>query len=190
MGHRFRPENIERLDNPERRKMLPPDQILSSLQVEMSHVIADIGCGIGYFTIPVAKQTRELVYAIDVEPQMLTHLQNRMEEANVHNITTLQGNAESVPLQNESVDRIICSLILHEVDDLDRAIQEMKRVLRKKGKILIIEWEKKETQAGPPLSHRIAASDLLSKLDEFGWDCRASKPNSDQYLLIADLRQE
>lgn len=190
MGHRFRPEHVEKLDNPERRRLLPPLQILAGLQIGESHVVADIGCGIGYFTIPAAKQTQENVYAVDIEQKMLEYLGNRIQPEGIKNITAMQGSAESLPLPSCSVDRMIYSLILHEVDDLKATLREMKRILRKDGRVLMIEWEKKETQSGPPVEHRIAATDLLDKLEEAGFDCRATKPNSDQYAIIADLSCE
>ncbi len=186
VGHRFHPDHIEKLDNPERKKLLSPELLLTNVQLEESKVVADIGCGTGFFTIPAAKLTNHQVYAIDVEPKMLAHVQERALKHNLQNILPLQGCIESIPLPDSSVDILICSLVLHEADDLEQSLRELRRVCRTNGRLLIIEWERKEAGEGPPIAERIALSDLLDKLEFLNWDCRASKPNLDQYCIIAD----
>lgn len=72
---RFNPENMSRLDNPERRKKFPPEKLLELLQIDKKDNILDLGAGIGYFTIPAAQMTDGSVFALDIEPKMLEEIQ-------------------------------------------------------------------------------------------------------------------
>ena len=186
LGHRFDPKHVERLDNPERRKMLPPDDILAHLAIESTSVVADIGCGPGYFTIPAARMTEATVYGVDVSTEMLRILDERTTQQGLTNISTLESKAEHVALPDHSVDRLICSLVLHEVDDLLQTLKEFKRILHPNGKVLFLEWEKKSMEVGPPLHERIEAEELLRLVKLAGFRCEASSPNPFQYMLTGD----
>jgi len=187
MGHRFDPKHVERLTSSDRRKMLPPEKLLAELDIQTSCIVADIGCGPGYFTLPAARMTKQTVYGVDVSPEMLVFLKQRAQDEGIQNISLVESSAEHIELDDESVDRILCSLVLHEVDDLHQVFREFKRILRPQGKMLLIEWTKKQTDSGPPIHERIAAEDLNDTLSEFGWSARHIQPNSDQYALLVEV---
>jgi len=187
MGHRFDPKFIERLNSPERRKMLPPERLLAELGIDSISIVADIGCGPGYFTLPVARMTQQTVYGVDVSAEMLSFMMEKAEAEGLGNISVVESPAEHIGLPDESVDRILCSLVLHEVDDLNQVFCEFKRILRPHGKMLLIEWEKEQTDSGPPVNERIAAEELKNKLIEFGWSGRRIQPNKDQYAFLIEM---
>lgn len=187
-GHRFNPEHAQKLDSPERRELLPPQKILEDFGLESSDVVLDMGAGTGYFTLPAAGMT-ERVIALDVEPRMLALLEKRLQDQNVTNVELREGKIEEIPVEDGSVDKVIASFILHETDDLDQVIQEMKRVIKPGGKTLIIEWEKKETDQGPPLAHRLDIKDLKQQLEAHQVTIEKSiQENGKHYLLHAAVR--
>ncbi|UOF92407.1 class I SAM-dependent methyltransferase [Fodinisporobacter ferrooxydans] len=186
MGHRFNPKHVHKLTSPERQKLLPPEEILQSLEIGLQDDIADIGCGPGYFAIPAARMTRGTVYGVDVEPEMLRILQDNMREADISNIQTVESDMEHIQLPDHCVNKLLCSFVLHEVGDMDQAIREFQRILRPNGKILVIEWEKKEMESGPPLEERLEASELEQKLQAFDFQTRLVRPNDKQYMIIAE----
>ena len=73
MSHKFDAKNKHKLDNETRRKMLPPEQTLLSLGLKEGDIMADIGCGIGYFAVPASKIVGKSgkVFAMDILPEML-----------------------------------------------------------------------------------------------------------------------
>lgn len=73
MKKTFDVKNMHKLDNPKRRELLPPDQTLRKLGIKEGEIIADIGCGIGYFTLPASKMVGEKgkIYAMDISAEML-----------------------------------------------------------------------------------------------------------------------
>jgi len=183
---RFNPEHMKKLDNPERRKLLPPHKLLELLEIQDNDILIDLGAGTGYFTIPAASLTRNKVYALDVEPQMLQYLGKRVKEQKLDNVELIEGAIERIPLAGQIADHVIASFVLHEVEPLEKGLQEMGRVLKPGGKVLCIEWEKKQTVQGPPLHHRIQSNELAKAFDENGLLVeKLTYPSDQHYLMVA-----
>lgn len=184
---RFNPAHLDRLLSEERRKSLPPESMLAELDIQHMHTVADIGCGPGYFTLPAAQMTKANVYGVDVSPEMLAYLMGRAKAEGVQNISAVESSAERINLPDQSVDRLLCSFVLHEVDDVSRVFGEFRRILKSGGKMLILEWEKRDTGSGPPVHERIDAQTLSEQLKAIGWEDRHIQPNPDQYAFLVDV---
>lgn len=187
MTHRFDPKKVNKLDNPERRKLLPPEEILAPLGIGGRDDVADIGAGPGFFAIPAARMTQGTVYGVDVEPQMLEYLREKAAEAGAANVKPVQSDAESIDLPDASVDKAICAFVLHEVADLQKGLAEIKRILRPDGRLLVLEWEKKETESGPPVEERLDAAELQPAIKSFGFKTRVLRPNPNHYMILGEI---
>lgn len=183
---RFNPEHMAKLESPERKAANPPEPLLDKLNLRDSLSLLDLGAGTGYFTLPAAERTSGTVYALDIEPRMLDIILSKAEERELNHIQTLQGQLENIPLEKESVDRVLASLVLHEAETVDQAVAEMYRVLKSGGICLCLEWEKKETPQGPPLHHRISADALKQSMERHGFSIiEVIRPTDAQYAVIA-----
>lgn len=178
----YDPTLIARLDSPERRKKLPPEELLKLLELKGSEDILDVGAGGGYFTFPASERTTGAVYALDAHSEMLGILKSRIEEHNAANIEVIQGAAEHIPLEGEKVDMVICSLILHIAEPHEQGIKEIQRVLKKGGKALCIEWEYPESE--PPVDHRISSSDMARMAEKHGFKVLSRQPWSEAYYSM------
>ncbi|MGA8942827.1 MAG: class I SAM-dependent methyltransferase [Thermoactinomyces sp.] len=188
-NHRFDPAKVYKLDNPERRKAFPPKKILSLLQIKQDDVVLDLGAGPGYFTLPAASLTTGKVIALDAEPKMLEILKQKTDQHSLNNVELVKGTIEDIPLENNQVDRIIASLVLHEVDALSRAIQEIYRVLKPGGYLLCLEWEKKAAEQEPPRRPRIHSDKMKKILEENGFQLlQFSFPTKQHYMMIAQKK--
>lgn len=185
-NHRFDPAKMNKLDNPERRKVFPPEKILSLLQIKKDDVVLDLGAGPGYFTLPAASLTTGKVFALDVEPKMLEVLKQKTDQHSLDNVHLLKGTIEDIPMGNNQADRIIASLVLHEVDFLSGAIQEIHRVLKPGGRLLCLEWEKKSAEQGPSQRSRIHSDEMKKTLVDNGFHIvQFSSPTEQHYMIIA-----
>lgn len=146
---------MKNLDMPERKEALPPEKILQLLQVQENDDLLDLGAGTGFFSIPASKITKGMVYALDIEQEMLNELQLRIEQEAIYNIRLIEGSIEDIPLSDGSIDGVIASLVLHYVHPVSKALAEVQRVLKPGGSLLCFEWETKESPLGPPLHQRI-----------------------------------
>ena len=95
----------DRLDDPERLLWLPPAMVIGALGVQPGDVIADIGAGTGYFSLPLAKAVGPLglVYAIDCQAEMLGRLQLKLDTGGISNIRAINADADSTGLPDASV---------------------------------------------------------------------------------------
>jgi ubiquinone/menaquinone biosynthesis C-methylase UbiE len=170
MAHKFDPANINRLDNEWRRQNLPPLPTLEKLGLSSTDIVSDIGCGIGYFTIPAAGMldSENKVYALDTSDQMLEEVKKRMSAAGVSNIVTIKTSEYDLKLPDESVTFALMVNVLHEIEDKAQFITEVRRILKAEGKIAIIEWEKENMEMGPPKDHRIGKDETAALLRSFG----------------------
>ena len=170
MTHKFDPLNINRLDNEWRRQNIPPISTLEKLSLSSTDIVADIGCGIGYFTIPAARmvESENKVYALDTSDIMLEEVKKRMSAAGVLNIIAIKTSEYDLKLPNESVTFALIVNVLHEIEDKVQFITEVRRILKPEGKIAIIEWEKENMEMGPPKEDRIGKDETAALLRSFG----------------------
>ncbi len=146
---------------------LYPDKIIEEFEVQKGMKIADFGCGAGYFSISLAKTVEEKgkVYAIDVLETALESIKNKAKAEGLFNVETVRANlevAEGSKLENDSMDMVLLSNILFQSPEKQDIIKEAKRVIKEKGKIVIVEWESNQFM-GPP-EKLIVNKDLIKKM--------------------------
>ena len=159
MTHKFDVNNRHKLDNEKRRAALPPHETLIRLGYKEGADLADIGCGIGYFTIPAAKigGNSAKIFAVDVSQIMLQEVENRANEASINNIITIKS------------DEYKFNLVLHEIDEKEMFIKEATEALKSAGTIALIEWQMVENGNGPPLGERISFESMTELLSKSGY---------------------
>ncbi len=153
MSHIFDQNKFKKLDSPARRKALPPHAVINHLALTPNMTIADVGCGIGYFTFPFAKIVKQ-IYAIDISSIMINELDKRITTES--NITTTVGNFQSV-LDKGSMDLFFTATVIHELDNLDEFTRSAIDTLKTGGRLATLDFEKKESDFGPPIDKRISS---------------------------------
>ncbi len=138
-----------------------PDKIVEELGIKSGITVADFGCGAGYFTIPFAQKVKNTgkVYAVDVLSSALESVAGRAKLNGLANIETVRANVEIVggsKLQDKSVDLVMLANILFQCADHDSVMQESKRVLKKGGKIVILDWIPRKVFLGPKFEHSLS----------------------------------
>lgn len=146
-----------------------PIKIIKSVGVKAGDNVADFGCGPGYFSIPIAEVIGEEgeVYAFDVLPSALEALKSQSTIRGIDNIKTRRVNLEkqqSSKLGDESVDWVILKNILFQNKKKKAILKEAYRILRKKGKILVMEWNE-NLSLGPSQEMRIDRQKLIEIID-------------------------
>ena len=129
---------------------LDPQKALKELKLKKDLIAADFGCGSGGWVLPLAKILEDgKVYAIDILEEPLSALRSKMKTFKVFNIEPIKADVEkSSKLFDNSCDLVLITNLLFEVDDKKKTMEEGKRVLKKRGKLLIVDW-KKEASLGP-----------------------------------------
>jgi len=139
---------------------LNPQEVLSELKIEGQMIAADFGSGSGGWAIPLAKRLKfGKVYAIDILEEPLSALKSKAEIQRVYNIETINSNVEKgVKIPDLSCDLVLLTNLLFQVEDKKRVLTEAKRVLKKEGKILVVDWFPQAPQG--PKEGRISAKEV------------------------------
>ena len=133
-------------DNPMRKLIHDPRQILEPY-VKTGDIALDVGCGMGYFTLELARLVKPqgpmseggTVIAADLQPQMLAGLRQRAERAGLlGRIRLLQGKPDGIGLDCP-LDFALAFWMLHEVREPEGFLQELHTALKPSGTLLIVE---------------------------------------------------
>ncbi len=174
------------LDSKQRERLIPPEVLVSQMPIQNNHTLLDVGAGSGFFTIPMAERTSNKVYAMDPDKRMLSVIEAKAKEKGLNNIESLPETIENLSLQNNSVDFVMASLILHEVKSLTLALTKIFEVLTTGGHLLCLEYEKDDLIIeGPPMSIRIKSEELEKILLTIGFNIvKQTKINDAIYTIL------
>ncbi|KPJ56743.1 hypothetical protein AMJ49_03970 [Parcubacteria bacterium DG_74_2] len=149
---------------------LNPNKILNELELRKDMIAADFGCGTGGWAIPLAKRLEEgKVFALDIQEEMLSALKSHSQLEKIYNIETRicdleRENGSGLP--ENSLDLTLLTNLLFQVEDKKVILKEIKRILKKGGKVLIIDWETGASFG--PKQGRISAKEVKKIAAEIG----------------------
>lgn len=142
--------------------------------MELNHNVVDVvefGCGYGTFTIPAAKTVKGIVYAIDIEEEMIKRVAERANEEKLNNIKMMLRDFvnEGSGLEDKSVDYAMLFNILH-AEKPEALLKEAYRILKPEGKLGVIHWNyDPETPRGPPMTIRPRPEQCIEWAIEVGF---------------------
>lgn len=152
-----------------------PKSVIRSLPDAPKGVVADFGCGAGYFTVEFSKAVGDegSVIAIDVLPSALDAMQSRIKTEGLRNVTVKRANLERANgsgLAPASIDWIIAKDILFQNAKKDILIGEIARVLRPGGRAIVMEWNPEAAGGiGPDVELRVSRDELKGMLRSSGF---------------------
>jgi predicted methyltransferase len=182
---------IASLDDPARDAYQKPDEVLKALALRPGEVVADIGAGSGYFALRFARAVGETgrVYAVDVSPDMVRHLNRRLRDAGVRNVVPVLSDPDDPLLPDASVDRFVIVNTWHHVENQPKYLALLKKMLRPGGQVVHIDFHKRDLPVGPPVGMKIAREDLVKQMETAGFRLSAEHgflPH--QYFLVFSVR--
>lgn len=178
-------EVVRLLLSPERAETSDPLVILSFCPLTVHDIVAEIGCGPGYFTIPLAKALAYgKVLAVDLDDYMLAACRDRVAKARMGNVEILQCSEFEFPIEASSVDGAFLAFVIHASPDKVRFLTAVRELIQPKGWCSVIEWYRKETAMEPPLERRIDPGDLEFVARDAGFRTMGWRDlNGDNYMM-------
>ena len=157
-----------RLLTPVRKLIEPPKKILSWMDVKPGMNVADIGCGPGYLTIPLAEMVgpQGKVYAIEIDEAASRYLREKAERLGLSNVEVRVLDAsfmEDVP--NNSVDLAVMLHSLHHFNNMTDALKEAYRIIKPGGKLAIIDPIRERM-----MGHGTSVREVSETLSRIGFD--------------------
>jgi ubiquinone/menaquinone biosynthesis C-methylase UbiE len=162
---------IGALEDPKRDAYQKPQEVMMALGLKPGEVIADIGAGSGYFTFRLAQHLGDKgkVYAVDVSPDMILHINRRIRELKTTNVVSVLADPDDPLLADASVNRFFFSESWHHIENQKKYLSLMKRMLKPGGEIVMIDFHKKDLPVGPPMQMKIAREDLIKQMETNGF---------------------
>ena len=153
-GRLFEPQDLGLLEGPDRAAWQRPEQIMDALGIADGSKVADIGAGAGWFTMRLARRVgpQGLVYAQDVQREMLEATRRRVQREGLRNIETRLGVGTSPNLPIAALDAVLAVDTYPEVDVDDRVVflKNLAAALKPAGRLGIVNY--KPGRGGPGAS--------------------------------------
>jgi len=169
--HRDPQSMIRALEDPARDAYQKPDEVVAALGLRPGDVVADIGAGTGYFALRFARAVGDTgrVYAVDISPEMVRHMNRRIRDEGVGNVVTVLADPGDPLLRDASVDWFVIVDTWHHIEDREGYLRHIERMLRPGGHVVHIDFQKRELPVGPPVSEKIARDDLVRQMAAAGY---------------------
>ncbi len=155
-------KDVDRLRNPERIERLEVTRVVElCLEGLETPRILDVGTGSGLFAEAFSGKGA-VVTGVDINPEMLEAARRHLPAGNFK-----EGRAEDIPFPDSSFELVFIGLVLHEVDNLPKALQEARRVTI--NRVAALEWPYEVQEFGPPLDHRLKPEELTELAEKAGF---------------------
>jgi ubiquinone/menaquinone biosynthesis C-methylase UbiE len=160
----FPPQDLGLLEGPDRDAWQRPDQIMDALQIGENSVVADLGAGGGWFTVRLARHVgpNGHVYAEDIQPEMVSAIERRMQREGLKNVTTLRGTADDPKLPAAALDAVLIVDAYHEIERPVTLLRNVRTALKPTGLVGIINFKKDGSGPGPPMEERVDAEQVIA----------------------------
>ena len=158
------------------------ERMLAQLGVKPGMTICDMGCGNGFYSLQLATMVgpQGRVLAVDVQPEMLKLLRQRMERAGIDNITPILGSYHHPRLPRGQVDLILCVDVYHEFSHPQHMLRAMRESLSPEGRIALLEYRLEDPEVPIKRLHKMSKKQinkeypangfkLVSEYDDLPW---------------------
>ncbi|MEM9364367.1 MAG: class I SAM-dependent methyltransferase [Planctomycetota bacterium] len=169
------------LIRPERNQEEKAQEAFGVLAIEPGMVIADIGCGNGYWTMPMARACKEqeeadalptsepstelrgVVLAVDIQPEMLTKLRRNAARGKVNNIEPVLGGVENPKLPRDAVDLVLMVDVYHEFSHPESMLWHIRNALRPEGVIALLEYRAEDPSVPIKPLHKMGKNQIMKE---------------------------
>jgi ubiquinone/menaquinone biosynthesis C-methylase UbiE len=188
----FPPQDLGLLSAPDRDDWNKPDLIMDALGIADGAVVADLGAGGGWFTIRLARRVgpNGLVYAQDIQPQMIEAINRRVQQEALTNVRTVLGTSTDPRLPG-GLDAVLIVDAYREMDEPSRpqAIQDLlrsiTRALKPQGRVGIVDFLPGGGGPGPAADDRVKPETIIAAMESAGLRLQAREAVPPfQYLLV------
>jgi protein-L-isoaspartate O-methyltransferase len=163
-------QGIDWLERSEREKEENVSTLINNMKIKPEDTIADIGAGSGYHVFrmaPVAKNG--LVYAVDIQVEMLKATQKTKKLKKVANVETVLGNEKSINLPKHSVDKILMVDVYHEFNFPAEMIASIKKALKPNGRLFLIEYRGEDPNVPIKKIHKMSEKQAVMEMKAAGF---------------------
>ena len=167
---KFDPKKLAKLNDSRRLEYLNPEILWEKVAIENPALLIDIGAGTGFFALLFCKKMKKgKVYACDISDELLAWMNDNFPAESKGIVIPLKMAESSVPLPDNTADLVYMINLHHELEEPLRILEESRRLLKKGGKLMIIDWKREKTPEGPPLEIRVPEETIEDQMVASGF---------------------
>ena len=144
-----------------------PVKNLKALGLRENDIVADLGAGTGHYAVAAGTLVpKGKVYAVELQKDFLDTIRNKAKEAHLENVEIIWGNIEKIggtKIGDGVADAVIASNVLFQVEEKDKFIEEVKRILKQKGRVLLIDWSESSIMGATAVIPKNKAREMFEK---------------------------
>jgi SAM-dependent methyltransferase len=168
-----------------------PTIIFDKMNLQEGQIFLDLGCGAGDYAIEASKiiGNEGIVYAFDISEMIINNFTIRHKAMGIENIKSTAVDITGIlPIKDNHIDICFMSTVLHTInlEEKKDMFKEVNRVLKQKGKLIIIECKKDNQSFGPPMHVRISPDEMKSIVSQYGFDKIDFVDLGFNYMMIFD----
>ena len=171
-------QGISWLERFEREQEENVSKLIQNMRIKSDDIIADIGAGSGYHAFRIAPLAKNgLVYAVDIQTEMLMTIEKNKEFSKIKNIETILGTEKSVQLPKNSVDKILMVDVYHEFSFPVEMITSIKNALKPNGQLFLIEYRGEDPLVPIKTIHKMTEQQALKEMESAGFKLKENIDN-------------
>ncbi len=165
MGHR----GVGWLERPSREREERTDLVVKNMELASDAVVADIGAGSGYFTLRVSRQVPQgRVLAVDIQPEMLQVIEQRIEESDVVNVDPVLGTVSDPNLPEGAIDAALMVDAYHEFSHPREMMTALVDALRPGGRVFLVEYREEDPSVPILPLHKMSERQARLEMEAVG----------------------
>ena len=159
------------LVRPEREAEEQPEKALDALNLKPGMVVADIGAGVGYMSLRMARRVGPAgkVYANDLQPPMLDLLRQNAAKAGIGNIVTVVGDVADPKLPANTIDLVLLVDVYHEFSQPQQMLRKIRDTLKADGRLVLLEYRAEDPNVPIIAEHKMTVAQVKSELEAEGF---------------------
>ena len=182
-------QGIGWLERSSREKEENVTNLINNMKIKPNDTIADIGAGSGYHTFRMAPlATKGMIYAIDIQPEMLMSIENTKASGNLKNVKAILGTETRINLPRNSVNKILMVDVYHEFNYPYEMIKSIKDALKPKGQLFLIEYRGEDPKVPIKRIHKMTEKQAVKEMNAAGFKLKKNLNNLPwQHCMIFEL---
>ena len=143
--------------------------LIKNMKIKTDDTIADIGAGSGYHVFKMAPLAdKGLVYAVDIQPEMLEAIELKKKSKRASNVETVLGSAKSINLPKNSLDKVLLVDVYHEFSNPFEMIESIKNALKPNGLLFLIEYRGEDPNVPIKKIHKMTKKQSIAEMRAVG----------------------
>ena len=171
-------QGIGWLERSDREKEENVYKLIQNMSLKSNDTIADVGAGSGYHVFRIAPLVNKgMVYAVDIQIEMLMAIEKTKESTKIKNIETILGTEKSIHLPKNSVNKILMVDVYHEFNFPIEMINSIKNALKPNGQLFLIEYRGEDPKVPIKKIHKMTEKQAVKEMEAAGFKLKENIDN-------------